>query len=347
MPKNSTKTTFSMWNSFKNCRKLAKLRYIDKLVPNNKKDCLNFGAIIHDCLEIYHSHYDLSLVQVKIDQSYPQRNSDPASKKEWHYATAMIKGYVKRYKNDSSKFNIIDLEKVFEGPIVNPLTGRMSRKFHLSGKVDGIVQMIEDGSYWLLEHKTASQINNNYVEKLWTDFQITLYCLYLKIYYNIEIIGILYNILGKTTMKQKEGETEIEFAERYQKLIAKSKTGKSSAKRKMPETDEEFQLRLAEKYSQPEMFIREDIYITTERYELLQGELWKLTQSYLEAVRNDNFYCNTDYCFRYNSPCGYYPICSSGDSNIVIENYYSIVEPHEELECNNNDKVLGNEEIPF
>ncbi len=47
------------------------------------------------------------------------------------------------------------------------------RDWHLAGKVDGIVRI--DDEFFLLEHKTASQIDADYPERLWTDFQIILY----------------------------------------------------------------------------------------------------------------------------------------------------------------------------
>jgi hypothetical protein len=47
----------------------------------------------------------------------------------------------------------------------------------LAGKVDGIVRIGED--HFLLENKTASQVDADYLEKLWTDFQIILYSRYV------------------------------------------------------------------------------------------------------------------------------------------------------------------------
>ncbi|MFQ5647508.1 MAG: PD-(D/E)XK nuclease family protein [bacterium] len=332
--KEMMKTTQSLWSNFRNCRRKCKIRTLDKLVPNQKEKCLSFGSVIHEALETWHGGYDFKPVLTCIDNAYPQKIANADQKRDWHLATAMMKGYIGRYP--SEEFQVIALEKVFEGPIVNPLTGKTSRSFYLAGKVDGIIRY-PDGSYWLLEHKTASQITPDYIERLWVDFQIALYSWYVREYLGIPVVGILYNILGKTTMRQGNGETEEEYQERRQKLIAKSKTGKTSAKRKIPESDEDFQDRLAEKYAQEDMLRREELYISNDRYEDLQVELWKLTQAFLEARRNDNFYRNPDYCFHYNRACSYYPICSSNDNPLVIENHYQVVEPHEELRsCEEN-----------
>jgi len=95
----------------------------------------------------------------------------------------------------------------------------------LAGKVDGIVQIGE--SYYLLEHKTASNIDASYIERLWTDFQITMYAWYVKNTLGIPVIGIIYNILGKAKIQQSKGETEAEYEARRQELIAKSKKWKN------------------------------------------------------------------------------------------------------------------------
>ena len=49
---------------------------------------------------------------------------------------------------------MIAVEQEFELPIVNPRTGRKSRKFALGGKIDAIAED-EDGRLWILENKTV------------------------------------------------------------------------------------------------------------------------------------------------------------------------------------------------
>ena len=141
--------------------------------------------------------------------------------------------------------------------------------FVLAGKVDGIVRIGDE--FFLLEHKTASQIDADYLERLWTDFQIILYAWYIEQTQGLRIAGILYNILVKARLQQGRGETEAEFEERRRILIAKSKTGKSSAKRKLPESDETFQDRLCAKYADLGMFHRETLYISRDQFSVVAG----------------------------------------------------------------------------
>ncbi len=320
-------TTYSMWSRFRNCRKACELRYLRHLSPIRKDGNLAFGSVIHECLEIWHGSRNLQKVLDRIDLAYSDRLRDPNQKKDWHLAIAMMKGYAGQYPRED--FEVIELEKQFEGKIVNPESGRTSRSFVLAGKVDGIVLI--DGEYFLLEHKTAGQIDSAYLERLWTDFQITLYSWYIERTLGIQISGVLYNILVKARLQQSLGETESEFEARRAELIAKSKTGKSSAKRKMPETDEEFQDRLAAKYFEQGMFHREMLFLSRDRFVELQQELWELTLAFNDARRRNTFYRNTSYCFHFNRPCAYYPLCSSGENPNILENLYEIVPPNEEL----------------
>ncbi|MCX6624942.1 MAG: PD-(D/E)XK nuclease family protein [Acidobacteria bacterium] len=320
-------STYSMWSLFRNCRKAVELRYLQHLVPLERDRNLHFGSLIHECLQAWHERRDLAEVLALIDRLCPNRLQDENQRRDWHLATAMMSAYATRYAADD--FDIVALEKNFQGTIVNPPTGAASRSFVLAGKVDGVVRI--HGEYLILEHKTAAQLDADYLEKLWTDFQITIYAHYIERTMGIPITGILYNVLVKAKLQQSKGETEEEFQARRAELLAKSKTGKSSAKQKQPESDDDFQQRLAEKYADPAMFHREMLYLSRERFQILRAELWELTQAFLDARRRGVFYQNTAFCFNYQRPCAYFAICRSNDNPNVIENFYQRVAPNEEL----------------
>jgi hypothetical protein len=319
-------TTYSMWNLFRNCRKAAHWRYVLELVPLEKDRHLSFGSLIHECLELWHRTRDLAAALDVIDRAFPNRAQEEDQRRVWHLATAMMRGYAARYAQED--FEVVALEKSFEGEILNPDTGAASRSFTLAGKVDGIVRIGDE--HFLIEHKTAAGIDAGYLERLWTDFQITVYAYYVEKTLGIHIAGVLYNVLVKARLQQSAGETEDEFEARRAELIAKSKTGKSSAKRRLPETDDEFQARLAAKYAEPEMFHRETLYISRDQFDTLRAELWELTQAFLDARRRDVWYQNTSFCFQYGKPCPYFALCRSGSPN-VLANFYERRPPHEEL----------------
>ncbi len=320
-------TTYSMWSRFRNCRKAVQWRYLDELVPLERNHNLVFGSVIHTCLELWHRHRDLERVLNHINGACPDRGGDEKQRADWHLATAMMTAYAARFAEED--FEVVELEKTFEGPIINPATGAASRSFTLAGKVDGIVK--RDGQYFLLEHKTASLIDSGYLERLWGDFQIQLYCWYVEQTFGWRISGIIYNILAKAKLRQRQGETEDEYQARCAELIAKSKSGKTTARRKLPETDEEFQARLAEWHAQPDAFHREMLFVSRDQFDTLRAELWELTRSFLDARRRGIYYQNTSQCFQYGRPCPYFALCRSGGNPNVIENFYRREAPHTEL----------------
>jgi len=332
-------TTYSFWTLFRNCRMACYWRYIRELVPVDRDRRLAFGSVIHKCLQIWHGTRKLESVSDFIDRTYIGRAQEEDQKRAWHLATALMKAYAAQYSMED--FEVVALERKFEGKITNPKTGKSSRSLDIAGKIDGIVKVGPE--FFLLEHKTASQIDSGYLEKLWTDFQVILYSFYAEKALGIHISGVLYNVLVKARLQQGRGETEAEFEARRAELILKSKTGKSNAKRQLPETDEEFQERLAKKYAEPEMFHRETLYISRDSFETLQADLWELKRAFLDARRRGVFYSNTSFCFHYGRPCPYFPLCRSNGNPNLIENLYVTVPPNEEL----REDAPFNEGSPF
>jgi hypothetical protein len=306
------------------------LRYLKELAPIERDGSLAFGSLIHECLELWHSRRDLGLALAHIDRACAGRMGDERLHRHWHLARAMMTGSARCYSAEN--FEIVNLEKTFGGPLINPLTRAVSRSFRLAGKIDGIVKI--GSEYFLLEHKTAAQVDGDYLEKLWTDLQISLYAHYIEQTQGIKIAGVIYNVLVKSKLQQGKGETEAEFEDRRSELVAKSKTGKTSATRKLPESDSDFQERLAAKYSSPDMFCREVLYISRDQFDAMKSDLWELTQQFLDCRRRGVFYRNTAFCFNYHRPCAYYALCRSGGSENVIANFYETKPPHEELRTN-------------
>ncbi len=325
-----TLLTYSALNTFRNCPRKYKNRYLDNLRPRERAEALSFGSVIHTAIELWYRSSNtesrLRDVLAYIDDAFENRVVDSNQMVPWHLATAMIRGYAERYATE--EFEIVEVEKEFVGEIRNPDTGRQSQTFRIAGKVDGIVRC-HDGLY-LLEHKTASTIDASYLDKLWTDTQIALYCYYLR-ELGYTIVGVIYNVLLKSRLKQGKGETQEEYEVRHAELAAKNKSGKSTAKRQMPETDEEFQARLTEWYSRPETFHREFIYLSEDRLAMLQDEVWEITQQYLDARRRGKWLLNTSNCFSYQRPCEYLAYCQSGFNPNVADNLYEIALPNEEL----------------
>ncbi|MHB1002022.1 MAG: PD-(D/E)XK nuclease family protein [Armatimonadota bacterium] len=322
-------TTYSMWNTFRNCRKMCEWRYVKELVPVTRDQRLSFGSLVHEFLEMWHRDGDINAVLSHIDKAFVNKASDESMKAEWHLARAMMTGYAETYPSED--FDVVALEKTFDGVIINPATGAVSRTFTIAGKVDGIVRMRGTGEYYLIEHKTAAQLDGSYLDKLWTDLQVALYSHYIAQTLGIRLAGVIYNVLLKAKLQQGKGETESEFIARRSELLAKSKSGKSTAQRRMPESDDEFADRLSAKYREPGMFHREMLYVSIDQFDSMKADLWELTQQFLDCRRRGVFYRNTAYCFNYHRPCAYYALCQSNGNENLIANFYETRSPHEEL----------------
>ena len=329
-------TTYSFWNSYRQCPRACAWRYVEELVPLERSLSLRFGTLIHQCLEGWHQQRDLVEVLDVIERACAPTRHEPDGQAAWHHATAMMLGYTMRYPAEA--FSVVALEKTFAGPVYNPETGKPSRTFRLAGKVDGIVE--QDGEFFLLEHKTAAMIDGAYLERLWMDFQILLYAYALERHCGIHIAGVIYNILVKTKLRQGHGESDAEFRARTAELAAKNKSGKSTAQRKYPESDADFQGRLRAKYADPEMFHREMLYFSREQLAEVEAELWLLSQQFLHARRHGWFFRNTGQCFHYGSPCAYYPLCRANGAEHVIANFYEHRAPHEELQSSRGTEPI-------
>ncbi|MCC5829273.1 MAG: PD-(D/E)XK nuclease family protein [Phycisphaeraceae bacterium] len=334
--------TYSALNCFRNCPRKYHLRYVQHLRRPERPDALAFGSVIHTALEQwYRSVGDpdrLLRVLDLIDDHFPGRKNDSEQRHHWHLARAMFEGYAARYPVEP--FEIIEVEREFTAEIRNPDTGRPSQTFVIAGKADGIVR--QDGELYLLEHKTASSITADYLDRLWTDSQIALYCHYLR-QIGYPIVGVIYNVLLKTRLKQREGETLEAFETRRAALAAKNKSGRSTAQRQPPESDTEFRGRLADWYARPEAFHRERIYLSADRMAMLQEEVWEITQQYLDAKRRGKWLLNTSHCFSFQRACDYLPLCQSGFSPNVRDNLFEVAPPHEELET----LTLGATDVDF
>jgi hypothetical protein len=320
--------TYSADTAFRNCRMLYKLRYQEKLGSTEADpEPLWFGALLHRALGILHWGKLPQDVFQEMGPSFERLRSDPEKRKWWHLLRAMILGYTETLP----VLDYVAVEEFFWGEILNPATGASSRSFILGGKVDGVARI--DGENWLIECKSASQIDATYLERLWTDFQTTLYLPYIETWLNLPIAGVLYEVLLKSGIRQAQEETETDFAERRAGLLAKSKTGKTTAQRQLGESDEEFGKRLHAWYREPGRlgFHREKLYVSRDRLEALRAELWEHTQAILDARRRRVWYQNPSHCFAYNRPCEMWRYCSSGFDSTVRETFYAPREPHQEL----------------
>jgi len=136
-----------------------------------------------------------------------------------------MRAYAAQYSMED--FEVVALERKFEGKIANPKTGKSSRSLDIAGKIDGIVKVGPE--FFLLEHKTASQIDSGTSRScgLISRLSSTLFTQKRRSEY---IFLVSLQCFAQSPTPARRGETEAEFEARRAELILKSKTGKSNAK---------------------------------------------------------------------------------------------------------------------
>jgi hypothetical protein len=304
--------SYSMLNMFRNCRRAVKYKYVEGLEGHYRSAALSFGTTIHKGLETWYTCRDIRQTLDTIRPDLP--NVD-----DQLIASCMLEAYVAKYKDND--LEVVSLETTFDAPIYDMATKEPIPGVLMKGIIDGIVKV--DGEYYLLEHKTTSRLDESYLEKLWYDFQITLYCYYVNKLFGYKCNGILYNILVKPDFKRNKGETDEEFELRRMEAASKNKSGKTNIKQKKEETDVEFVTRLQEFYSSPYSIHRETLYVSKKQMSVAIEQVAELTHAYLSCVKRNKFYMNTDFCFRYGK-CTYWELCKSNENPNTKENLYKV-----------------------
>ncbi len=307
--------SYTMLSGFKNCRKYTYWKYVKGLYPfNSNNKSFGYGTNLHKCLELWYSTRDLGEVEKYLREKY--KEGDGA----YHNAKEMFEGYIRKYGDDVD-WELAHPEVEFKQGIEDPETGTIVPGVKIYGRVDGVVK--KDGKYWLLESKTATNPNVDYFNRLWTDYQITLYTHFIEKEKGIEIEGVIYNVLCKANEQKTSGETEEEYLKRKREKESKNKSGKTTIKRKEVESTEDFVKRLKGVYHDG-MYVRQEIIINKEFKKMVISEVAELVKCFLNCVKRDKFYMNTDNCFKYNKCCEYYPICKSGCNENVIREFYKV-----------------------
>jgi len=313
-------TNARFWSHFRDCRKKAFWRFVERLEPLDLGWNLGFHGLFVKCLALWHESKNLRQVLDHVDAECVARDGDPDEQRAWHLASAMMTGYARHYAD--GELDVIAIDKPCLSDIVNPATGAKSRSFAFAARLGRVIRI--DGRNYLVEHRTTSTLDEDYLQRLWADFQVTLRANYIEKHLGTPISGVLYDILVKSRLRQAAGESVTAFARRKAALLAKSKSGKTTAKRQLPESDAAYAARLATKYCESGMFHRELVDFDAQRRAELSSELWELTQSLLDARRRDAWYQNTSFCFHYRRPCEYLTLCQSGGDAKVKDELYTI-----------------------
>ena len=307
--------THSSMECFKSCRNKFKLRYIDCIVPKVKSNALDFGSAMHASLEHYfnlikdyqespHDYSDDDLKEILLRECPEIGYSYLPDETEQAKLCGLIIGYINNYyPGDKQEFSVFGVEQEFSIPLTSP--SKMFKSF-LSGKIDGIIQRKSDGKYYILEHKTASIVDDAYVSQKSIDSQTMLYASCIHHTHGIKISGAIHDIITKQKIRQKKGESPEEFRERLISDVTN------------------------------ENFTRIEVEFSDEQMDEFEQDL----ESAIDDITFcDRYYKCTGSCIGRYGACEYLPICKSGGLVDAVKEMYEIRRAHEEL----SDETVGEE----
>lgn len=294
--------TYSSLECFKQCRQKYKHRYLDGICPVTKSNALEFGSQMH--LVLQHLFECIEAQQTKGDTEYEPKESvidrlcqmveiadmDPIERAK---LKGLIIGYVNRYyDSDCQEYEIIDVEREFRSKLTDFF------EVYFVGKVDGIVKRKSDGKYYILEHKTAAIVDNDYLSQKQIDSQTMAYALYVMETMGIKVCGAIHDIITKQKIRLKKGETEEQFSQRLIDDV----------------TDDNFNR----------------IVIEFDDCELGNFGI-ELHHAVDDLVNCNSYYKCTGQCIGRYGACEYLPLCRNKCDLSGLEELYDVRKPHEEI----------------
>lgn len=216
--------TNSSRSMFRNCQQKYQYAYEQLLTPKQGKGFLVVGNIFHKAHEGLLLSQSITTVQAKIRTDIrTNRKYFIGDSFRFEKDSSIIEGMMLGYSKNQGILKNAIIPKINGKPAVEmPFEVDMGKGVILRGKIDALVKL-PDG-YWLVEHKTAGRLDANYIMKLPINSQITTYLFAMKYVLPPEIAkkvqGVIYNVVGKTQIRPKKGESESKFMERIVKEYA-------------------------------------------------------------------------------------------------------------------------------
>ena len=243
------------------------------------------------------------------------------SSTDWRMAAmgrAMLRAYHHLWLKSHNNITVLATEATYTSSLVNPVTGRTSRKLSLAGKLDKVAE--QDGKV-LFDHKTTSEDiedpASNYWRLLAVDTQPKMYELLLG-QNGLEVERIVWDV----ARKPRHSPRRISTADCKQ-LVATCEWFGSPvtadsvewAIESLQENAELFECRLYKelKDNTHKYFQRRSVPRVVEDLLDFAGDLWETGQRLLKTRKTARKLKNPSACLQYGRPCQFLGICSGHD----------------------------------
>ena len=301
-----TRLSYSAKDCHDRCPKRYYWKYERGLVPIEEAVPLTLGKFYHQGTA--------ALCRAKAKLAGPstpiQGTSEPAE-----IARFLVKLYAQYFSEDTLEY--VGVEVPFQFWLRKPDEKLTHVDPHLgivfSGQIDALA--ILDDQLWVVERKTTSQLDQDYLAKLPLDSQVTAYSLgamsWLKRSENKDVrkrvkgkvAGVIYDVAGKPRKYRRDGEGCLEWLARCEPKYIANFGG---------------------------WFIRQPCYrASVAKLDYVKSLLY--TASLIEGSRSSGYWdMHTGMSFLRSQECPYSPLCIRGEVDSTLMGY-RIEEPFSEI----------------
>ena len=342
--------THSRMQSFKSCRKKHYFEYEIGFRRVTDSKALRMGTAGHSAVDVIKKGGELEQALMAVASHY-QDPPEGADAWEWQMEQETVESLVTGYhwRWGRAGITIIESEKAFRLPLVNPETNSATPLWDVAGKIDGIIEM--DGRLLVLEHKFVSDPidqDSDYWRRLALDSQISVYTWAARsLGYNVS--GVLYDVIRKPTIRPElvprldEHGLKIVLDAHGDRVMKKDNTPRQTGDlaagyvlQTRPQTSEEWsQKLLADIGERPDHYYqRIEIARLDQDIEEMQHEMWSIQKTIREAQLNQRWFktVSRDTC----SYCPFFGLCTSSyqhiPGGIAPEGFVHLANLHPELE---------------
>jgi len=336
--------TNSRMKTFFACQRLHLIQYVQGYRATAQSEALAFGDLIHAGLEAWWGAWIGvgSSLRAAVDavgsclglaQSAMLAKAAQVDEAMLAKAQIVMAAYDARWAVEMARYEVVDVEVQFRAPLLTE-RGRAARGARLAGKLDGIVRRRDDGTLWLVEHKTHGgdlSPTADYWRRLRLDPQVSLYFDGARAL-GYELSGCIYDVL------KRPEQSPLKATPLEKRKYLKDKPGVLYAnQRAEDETLEDFQGRLATAITEAphEYFARAEVVRLPEELERFAVDVRETSRQILAAGRTQRGGLaphNPDACFRYGRACEFYDHCSGAASLDDESRFRKLSNVHPELE---------------
>jgi len=288
--------TYSLLQKFTSCRVAARF-YLEGFRGVRTSEALNFGNACHYILEQIYRSKNVSLKKIDmyaeewedyILEKDPGANPD-ALGDVTDIAKTVLKVYMKVYRSDFKTWKKLSVESTFDV---------MFHGYRLRGKRDGLFTKTNKKgkeNRYLLEHKTAGQINEDLIsDSLSFDPQNLFYIIGTELQDDSCVRNTLRNVIRRPQIRFKVSQTW----EEYKQEITK------------------------DCHTRPDhYFKRFETSYKDKDIEIYRKELFELLKEFDKWNKGESpTYRNTSACAGKGWQCEYLPACSSRKVDMLLAN---------------------------